>query len=268
MRAEDALKSGDLRGALSDLTDRVRLSPGDVGLRVFLFQLLSVLGEWERAANQLRVAGELDARTLAMVNTYRDLPSCEALRAKVFAGERDPLVFGAPQEWVALLFEALRLSALGHFAKSQALRGQALEAAPASPGRIDGEPFDWIADADGRLGPILEVILEGRYGWVPFQHLRTLVLEEPTDLRDLVWAPAHITWSNGGETVAFVPSRYPGSESSTDSRIRLARLTDWVDQGEGLFAGLGQRMLTTDAGDYALLATRRIEIDQPPDGAS
>jgi type VI secretion system protein ImpE len=148
------------------------------------------------------------------------------------------------------------------------LRGQALEAAPASPGRIDGEPFAWIADADGRLGPMLEVILEGRYCWVPFQHLRTLVLEEPTDLRDLVWAPAHITWSNGGETVAFVPSRYPGSESSPDARIRLARLTDWVDRGEGLFTGLGQRMLTTDAGDYALLATRRIEIDQPPDAAS
>jgi type VI secretion system protein ImpE len=268
MGAEEALKQGDLDVALADLTDRARRAPADPRLRTSLFQLFAVLGQWDRALTQLNVAGELDAGTLAMVSTYRDLLSCEALRARVFAGERDPLVFGEPQDWVALLFEALRLSAQGHVAQSQDLRGQALEAAPASPGRIDGEPFAWIADADGRLGPMLEVILEGRYCWVPFQHLRTLVLEEPTDLRDLVWAPAHITWSNGGETVAFVPSRYPGSESSPDARIRLARLTDWVDLGEGLFTGLGQRMLTTDAGDYALLATRRIEIDQPPDGAS
>jgi type VI secretion system protein ImpE len=103
--------------------------------------------------------------------------------------------------------------------QSQALREQALEAAPASSGRIDGEPFAWIADADGRLGPMLEIILDGRYSWVPFQHLRRWFWRSRSDLRDLVWAPAHITWANGGEAVAFVPSRYPGSESS---RIRAS----------------------------------------------
>ncbi|RKT46288.1 type VI secretion system accessory protein TagJ [Thiocapsa rosea] len=268
MGAEEALKQGDLDAALADLTDRVRRAPADARLRTFLFQLFAVLGQWDRALSQLNVAGELDAGTLAMVSTYRDLLSCEALRAQVFAGERDPLVLGEPAQWVALLFQALRLAAQGRVEHSQALRERALEAAPASSGRIDGEPFIWIADADGRLGPMLEIILEGRYSWVPFQHLRTLVLEEPTDLRDLVWAPAHITWANGGEAVAFVPSRYPGSESSPDPRIRLARLTEWTEQGGELFTGLGQRMLTTDAGDYSLLATRRIEIDPPSEGVS
>jgi len=268
MHAEEALKSGDLDGALADLADRVRRAPADPRLRIFLFQLLAILGQWNRALAQLNVAGELDAGALPMVNIYRDALSCEALRAAVFSGERDPLVLGEPAEWVALLLQGQKLAARGQASEAADLRGRAFEAAPATSGQLDEEPFAWIADADGRLGPMLEAIVNGRYYWVPFAHVRVLQFEEPQDLRDLVWAPAHITWSNGGETVAFVPSRYPGSESSPDARIRLARLTDWVDQGGGLFTGLGQRMLTTDAGDYALLATRRIEIDQAPDGVS
>jgi type VI secretion system protein ImpE len=198
-----------------------------------------------------------------MVNTYRDALHCEALRAAVFEGDRDPLLLGEPAEWVALLLEALRLAARGRPQESQGLRERAFESAPASPGRIDGEPFDWIADGDGRLGPILEAIVNGRYYWVPFSQIRSLSLEEPTDLRDLVWAPGRLELINGGETVALIPARYPGSESSADPRLRLARLTEWVDRGGGLFAGLGQRMLVTDSGEYPLLSTRLVGFEPP-----
>ena len=265
MNAEEALKRGDLDVALAELTERVRHAPADVRLRTFLFQLLAVMGQWDRALVQLQVAGELDASTLAMVNSYRELLNCEALRAKVFAGERDPLILGEPTDWMAIVCQALRASAQGHFVAAKSLREQALEAAPTISGRIDGQPFTWIADADTRLGPMLEIVVQGRYAWVPFQRLRTLTLQEPTDLRDLVWIPAQVTWTNGGGTVAFIPARYPGSESSLDGRIRLARLTEWIDQGAGCYVGQGQRMLTTDVGDYALLTTRLIELYPPPD---
>ncbi len=82
-------------------------------LRVFLFQLLCVLGQWQRALTQLQVCGELDAGTLAMVNTYRDALQCEAVREAVFAGKTTPMVFGQPQTWVALLVEALQVDARG-----------------------------------------------------------------------------------------------------------------------------------------------------------
>jgi type VI secretion system protein ImpE len=260
MGAEEALKAGDPDLALTELTERVKRSPADARLRIFLFQLLAVLGQWQRALTQLNVAGELDAGALAMVSTYRDALSCEALRAHVFSGERDPLVLGEPADWVALIFQALRLMAQGRPEQSQALREQAFEAAPAASGSIDGEPFHWFADADTRLGPMVEAIINGRYYWVPFDQLQSLSIEEPVDLRDLVWAPAHLRLINGGELVALIPARYPGSESSSNPRIRLARMTEWVDQGGGLFTGLGQRMLATDAGEYPLLRVRRIEL--------
>lgn len=260
MRAAEALKLGDLNAALEDLQTQVRSNPADAKLRVFLFQLLAVLGGWERALTQLNVAGELDAANLAMVNTYREALRCEALRAQIFAGVRAPLVFGEPARWTALLLEALRLAAGNQIKQSQELRAEAFEQAQATAGVIDGQTFDWIADADQRLGPILEAIINGRYYWVPFQHIRTLVLEEPTDLRDLVWTPAHITWENEGETVALIPTRYPRSESSDDTQIQMARRTDWIECGPGLFAGLGQKMLATDTAEYPLLETRCVEL--------
>ena len=52
-------------GALPQLQEAVRANPGDAKLRIFLFQLLSVLGQWERALNQLNVSAEIDPNTLA-----------------------------------------------------------------------------------------------------------------------------------------------------------------------------------------------------------
>ncbi len=66
----------------------MRKDPANAKHRIFLFQLLAVLGQWERAMNQLNVAGELDAGTLAMVQTYREALRCEVLRGEIFAGRR------------------------------------------------------------------------------------------------------------------------------------------------------------------------------------
>jgi type VI secretion system protein ImpE len=79
--------------------------------------------------------------------------------------------------------------------------------------------------------------------------------------------PAHFQWTNGGETVALLPTRYAGSESSPDPQIRLARKTDWQEAAPGLFTGTGQRMLATDAGEHPLMEIRRIEFDEPSEAA-
>src|SRR5687767_14938887 len=109
MTAEERVRAGDLTGALEELQSRVRSQPGSAPLRVFLFQLLAVTGQWQRALTQLKTAAELDAGALAMVATYRDAVQCEELRAEIFAGLRSPMLFGRPEPWMALLLEALRL---------------------------------------------------------------------------------------------------------------------------------------------------------------
>jgi type VI secretion system protein ImpE len=252
--------------ALDALQNQVRAEPSEARHRVFLFQLLSVLGQWDRALTQLNVAGEMDAGNLGMVQVYREALASEALRTEVFAGNRTPLIFGDPEQWVALLLEALKLYAAGEFAKSEELRAEALEAAPTTSGRLNGREFEWIADADTRIGPMLEAIVNGRYFWVPFNHIAEMRVEEPEDLRDLVWLPAEFKWMNGGEAVALIPARYPGSQSSADPQIQLGRRTEWECQGEDLYTGLGQRVIVTDQDEISLLDIRNITLMQADGG--
>src|SRR5687767_9557098 len=156
--AEQNLKNNDPVAALARLQEDVRARPSDGRLRVFLFQLLCVLGQWDRALNQLKVASELDASALAMAQTYGDAVRCEAIRRDVFDGRKSPMVFGQPEQWLALLIESLLLAGRGEPARSEQLRLQAFDAADASAGEINGQPFEWIADADSRLGPVLEAV--------------------------------------------------------------------------------------------------------------
>ncbi|MBL8250635.1 MAG: virulence protein SciE type [Candidatus Competibacter sp.] len=260
MPAEQSLREGRLQDALTELQAQVRKEPANPKYRTFLFQLLAVLGQWERALNQLSVVGEMDAASLPMVQTYREAIRCEFFRAEVFAGRRSPLVFGDPEPWVASLLDALRLTAAGQVGPARAARERAFEAASAVSGTVDEQGFEWLADADPRLGPTLEVIVNGRYYWVPFPRIRAIQLEQPADLRDYVWMPAHFIWANGGETVGLIPARYPDSHAAADPLVQLGRKTEWRDFGEDTWLGLGQRMLATDQGEFSLLDVRRIDL--------
>lgn len=262
--AEQALKDGDPLAAIGHLKADIRARPADAKLRVFLFQLLCVQGDWSRALDQLGVAAQLDASTLPMVQSYREAIHCEALREQVFRGQKAPLLFGEPETWTALLIEALLRDGRGDHADAASLREQAFEQAPATPGQIQGteapQPFAWIADADMRIGPVLEAVVNGRYYWVPFSRLARVELDAPTDLRDRVWMPASLQFSNGGQVVALLPTRYAGTPLG-DPLLALARKTEWTELRPGLFVGTGQRMLTTDCGDMAVMDLRSIELD-------
>ena len=260
MQYELSLHQGQPGLALVQLQDQIRKDPGNPKLRVFLFQLLVVLGQWERSLTQLKVAGDLDASNLLMVQTYREAIQCEVLRAEVFLGKRSPLIFGDPQQWLALLVEALRLDATGQAKDAQALRNQSFEAAPAIAGTLNGVDFEWIADADSRIGPVLESVVNGKYYWIPFQQVSKIEIEEPVDLRDLVWIPAQFTWINGGGSSGLIPTRYPGSESSQDPLIQMARKTEWEEIEDGAYRGFGQRILSTSTEEYSLLDIRLIEL--------
>ena len=253
--------SADPLAHFDDLRKMIQKQPQRSDLRIFLFQIYCVQGEWMKAGTQLDVLLELDPSSKPMVETYREALRCEALRREVFEGKRSPLVLGAPQDWLAMMIEALRVDAEGRPDAAAELRGRALEAAPATSGKLDDKPFAWLADADSRLGPVIEAIVNGKYYWVPVSRLIRIELEKPADLRDFVWAPATLTLENGATSVALIPTRYPGTERESDTALRLARATDWREQPGGAWHGVGQRMLTTDDSEVALLDVRVVSLD-------
>lgn len=261
MTAEAMLHAGDPEAALQLLQDQVRKQPADAKLRIFLFQLLAITGQLKRAQAQLEIAGEMDSTAELMVMAYRDVINCELHRESVFVGKSRPLIFGEPEEWVALLVEAQQAFANGDMEVFSRLNAQAFEQAETRSGKINDETFTWLADVDQRFGPVFEFIFNGQYYWVPMSRVQKLHTEEPSDLRDLVWLPAEVMWTNGGKLMVMIPARYPRLEGVSGPGL-LSRRTDWVSHAEDIVEGTGQRIFATDQNDYPLLQVRSIEFDE------
>ena len=261
MEAEALLRAGHVDEALKELQAAVRASSADGRLRIFLAQLLMVQGAWQRALGQLQVAAQLLPECVPMAQAYRLLIGAELLRVRVFAGTARPAVLGEPEPWLASLMEAVAALGRGQHGNTIALSiTAALEQAETVAGTVNGDAFEWLGDADMRLGPVFEIVMNGRYFWVPGQLIRRLDLESPSDLRDLVWLPGKAEWVNGGTAEVFVPVRYPGSENATET-LRLARLTEYQEPLPGLWIASGQRMFATEKGEFPLLEIRSIEFE-------
>ena len=256
----ELLLSGDSEAALSALTDQVRADPTDSAKRVALFQLLALEGAWERSGKQLGVLDNLDAELQLLAQAYSPLLTCELFRQEVFRGQRDAAILGEPEQWMVHALQALKADASGAHESAQTLRNAAFDEAPAVGGRVNGTDFEWIADADSRIGPFFEMMVRGHYYWVPQTRLQKLTFEAPEDVRDLIWAPVSVVWSGGGEEVGFVPARYPGDMSSWTAMQKLARETAWSETGPDCYAGLGQRLLVSSDEEYPFLEIRELEF--------
>src|SRR4030095_6456608 len=66
MTPEEHLRNGQLEEALAGLRETVKKSPADSKPRIFLFQLLCIVGQWEKALTQLQLLSELDADSMLL----------------------------------------------------------------------------------------------------------------------------------------------------------------------------------------------------------
>ncbi|WP_019832430.1 type VI secretion system accessory protein TagJ [Sphingomonas sp. PR090111-T3T-6A] len=253
-QVSDLLAVGDVATARKLLVEALRSRPDDQRARMFLFQLLCVEGEWEKARAQLRALSELSPEAQMLAAAYGRTIEGEQTRARVFAGEEPASLLVDAPAWAADL-----VSVRGAGAPAAA----ALEACPDTPGDLDGRLFDFLFDGDDRFGPMFEAIVAGRWGLVPFAVVEEISTEGPVDLRDLVWLPAEIRFRHGPALAAMLPARYPGTEREPESALRLARMTEW-HEGDGLIQGVGQRVWTTSGGeDVGILSFRRIRFADP-----
>lgn len=261
-QAESALKSGAPKQALELLTQAVKSKAGDAKLRVFLAQLLCVTGQWNRAHTQLNVMADLDSITIPMREMVGHAVRLEVVRDAVVNGKKPPMIFGMPDEFIAILIESLLMEGKADLTARDTLFTKAMETFVPCKGIINGEhPFDWLMDGDSRFGACFEVFINGRYYWVPFTHLSKIDFHPPEDLRDLIWANADLHFTNGGQALGMIPVRYPGSEKSDDGLIQLARKTEWTEVAPNYWRGLGHRVLVTGETDFDLLQIKSIEFN-------
>jgi len=231
--ARELYTAGRLDSAIETLGAELRSNPLDAQRRTFLFELLTFAGQYDRAEKQLDVLARGGTDAEMAVLPYRAALQAERIREHMFS--------------------------TGDFPAA---------AAPAPvAGTLNGTPFLSIEDADPRLGARLEVMMGGRYLWLPFAHVAAVHLEPPKMLRDLRWLPARLSAAPSlrdmelGEVL--LPALTPSAWRSADPELRLGRATDWEELPDGEFAPVGQKLLRVDGALVPLAEVRELVIAAP-----
>lgn len=261
MTALELLKQSKLQEALETLQLDIKRKPADVQLRLGLFQLLAVGGRWERALAQLQTAVSFDADLVPWAVMLRSLAELEQVRAALFRGDRKANVLGVSPDWLSLMHPSFQCEQGEKALEAEADFEKAMAMAPARTGKVNGKPFAWIADADSRLGPVMEGYLSGNYYWIPMESLKQVVIAPPTQVLDLIWLQAEFTLAHGEVLAGYIPTRYPESELSDDSQVVTARTAVWRTLGKRLQIGSGVRVLSTDCDDIPITKIQRIEFN-------
>jgi len=256
-----------LSEALGRAEAGVRAKPQDPQSRWLLFELLCVLGQWERALKQLQTWAGFSKDFDSTAHVMRGLIRAEYQRMEVFAGRAEPATVTAADtqasSWITGLGEALKLAGNNEQSAIEAsdlARERALSQVPDTAGVSDGQPaFAWITDSDTRLGPVCEVVLIGAYRWLAFADLASVTKAAPNGLLDLVWSQVDLVLRDGSPLKGYMPMRYPVLSGDRDAFL-LARETVWSDVGRTGVHARGQKMWMTDAGDLSLLDLRRCEF--------
>lgn len=255
---DDLIKAGDVAAARAALIDEVRARPDDRQARMFLSQVLLILGEWDKALTHMKALANLSPEALTLFTAYDRAVTAEKQREQVFAGKIAPEGLAPGGPWFALLLQALAAETRGDAETAAARRAEAFDQAPETKGTVDGAPFDFIADADSRFGPALEAIVDGKYGLIPFESVIEISTDGVRDLRDLVWMPARVSLRTGQSGHVYLPVRYPGAAADSDPAIKLARKTEWEDHGDLGNHGRGQRVFDAGEAEVAILELRRL----------
>ena len=233
----------DLSAVRAGLVEAVKRAPGDQGARMFLWQVMAVQGDWDKALVQLRALASLSGEAQMLATVYNQAVAAERVRADAYGGRTPFPVLVPSSPWVEQLAEGLGALARGDATEGGRLRDAAFDAAGDTPGEIDGVKFGWIADIDPRLGPCFEAVVGGRWGLIPFEAVTRIKTQGPQDLRDVVWLPAELFLRSGQSAAALLPARYPGSEAAKGP-AQLGRATEW--DGD---TPIGQRVWAIDAGE-------------------
>jgi type VI secretion system protein ImpE len=261
--AKELLNASALQAAINEQTGKVKANPTDTRQRTFLFELLLFAGDWERAERQMEAIAHQGMEAGLGVQVYRDNIEAERSRRRLFSDGLHPHFISEPPAYVDLHLNALNRLREGNLGEARETLDQAEEERPAIKGTLNGRPFFDFRDYNDLVGPVLELIVKGQYTWLPFEQIKRLEIAPPKNLRDLMWTPARIETTDGTSGEVYIPSLYEGSYTHPNDQVRLGRMTDWTDVGDGVYLASGLRVFLVDGEDKALLEAREIEFDAP-----
>lgn len=261
MDLKEVLESGDLDVALQQTAQRVKKNPNDAPARYLLAELHCINGDWQRADSHLDVIYRQQEKLTPQVTVFRQLLRAAEARQECFQHGRLPVLQQEPDQRIQLHLRAIIALRDDNKAEAKQLLDEAEASRPHLQGDADGTSFDDLRDLDDLTSSFLEVLTaEGEYYWFPFEHLTHVEFQEPNRLRDLLWRPARAIGRQGPIGNVYLPCLYPGTEHHEDAKMRLGRLTDWLDEPEAPVRGVGLRMWLVGEQEKSLLALGRVTV--------
>ncbi len=261
-QAKALFDAGQLNAAIGELTSDVKAHPSDMSLRTFLFELLCFAGEWDRAEKQLDVLGHQDVKAEIGVQVYRNNIKAERDRRRLFSDSLQPHFLTEPPAYVDLHLAAINRLREGKTVEARETLDRAEEERTALAGTFNGRRFEDFRDWDDLVGPVLELIINGQYTWLPFEQVGRIEVNAPKQARDLVWASARIQTTDGTVGEVYIPALYAGSSEHPSDQVRLGRMTDWKRLSDDLSVAVGLRLFLVDGEDKPLFEARSVEFER------
>lgn len=255
------LGSEPLAQHVERITGSIRSQPQTAQHRIALANVASLLGDYDRALQQIQTAALLDKKLEPTAHMLRILIRGERLRERVFSGACRPLVLGEPESWLGIYLQALSEPP----DRAAELRLSVTNDLPELGGQADDSEFAWFCDGDSRLGPSFELILNGEYYWISATNVAKIDFTQPTSVLDLVWAPVKLKLVNGGAHDAYMPARYPIASTSTteDDAILIGSRTEWDEVSGHTWHGRGRRTWLANGEDIPMFQATTLNFREP-----
>jgi len=263
---KEVLGSGDLDGAIEMGIAAVKAKPTDAESRYRLFALVAFSGDLHRARRQLKALGVGDEQLERAKAVYINLLAAEQERRAVYHHGAEPLLPPNSPDHLRLRLAGMKATGEDGEKFVAYTIEKAIAAQPKINGEVNGQPLTALRDMDDVLGSVLEFFAGGRHVLLPFERIRKLEIDAPGHILDLLWIPARLTDLHGVESAVHIPALYEGSGEAEDPRGTTGAITEWYDQGDGVFRGRGQRLLAWQdtegqVHELPILALRNLSIE-------
>jgi len=245
--ASTLFRAGKLSQAVEAANAAVRRTPGDLGCRVVLAELLLFAANLERADVILDAAAHTDPTASIVVAEFRQLLRADIARRQLTSEGRVPEFLGDPPPALRAALAARVALRAGDAEEAARRAAEAEELRPRVPGALggkDGETqFDDLRDADDLCAGFFEILTTtGKYFWIPTERVASIEFHAPRRPRDLAWRRATMSVIDGPDGEVYLPAIYEATQPNLTDELLLGRTTDWSNEDTPPVRGLGQRV--------------------------
>ncbi|MCC5853766.1 MAG: virulence protein SciE type [Alkalimonas sp.] len=243
-KVKESIVQGHLLEAKQRLESLLKDDPLSLDLRSIYVELLCVIGELDKADQQLDMMVRQHPDCLMGAVNLRQLIRAQTARQDFYQGGMTATLFGeADASFEALLSLHLALRE-GDLTAAQQAAEQLESLRQPAQFELNGNTVQEVRDLDDSLAGYLELLgTDGKFYLAKFSEIESLELQPAKSIIDMAWRRVNISIVDGPQGEAFLPVCYIASDSELS---RLGRETDWRQLGDHLVTGVGQKMLLVD----------------------